>query len=139
MKKNILKYLKVLFLILLVLNVGTTAFAAENEFYENSATYANYLVKGDVASNGYIDLYPRLESYIGLNKNIIINATSESSSGGLLLYLYNPDGELKSYDWIMGVNETAQWTLFLPSSGEWRLRVYAQGTTASVRVSARWE
>lgn len=120
-------------------NVGTTGEVMVEAINDEVSTFANSPVRGVVPSNSYIDLYPQLESYIGFNKTFIVNATSDSTSGALFLYLYKPNGDLASHDWIMGVNEIAQWSLFLPSSGEWRLRVVAQGTTASVNVYARWE
>lgn len=101
--------------------------------------FDNSPVRGVVPSNGYIDLNPTLESYIGFNKNFVVNATSNSTSGALFVYLYKPNGNLQSNDWIMGVNEVVKWSVFLPSSGTWRVRFVAQGTTAPVNVYARWE
>lgn len=96
---------------------------------------------GQIAPNSYIDLNIKLDSYWGqnLNRKIIVNATSNSTSGALFLYLYKPNGELASHDWIMGVNEVTEWSLFWPTSGYWRLRVMAQGTNAPVDIWASWE
>ncbi|MCI8362024.1 MAG: hypothetical protein HFJ41_02605 [Clostridia bacterium] len=94
---------------------------------------------GIVPVRGYIDLYPELDSYIGFNKKITVNATTDSESTFIYLYLYDPNGNLKSNDWIMGSNEIAQWSLFLPSSGTWRLRVISHASTTPVRVFVQWE
>lgn len=99
----------------------------------------NSPVTGVVPSNGYIDLYPTLESYIGFNKKFVVNATSSSSTGVLFVYLYKPNGNLQSNDWVMSVNEIVKWSVFLPSSGTWRVRLVAQATTAPVNVYVRWE
>ncbi len=94
-----------------------------------------------IAPNSYIDLNIKLDSYWGqnLNRTLTVHATSNSTSGALFLYLYKPNGELASHDWIMGINEITQWSLFWPTSGYWKLRVMAQGTTAPVEVWAGWQ
>ena len=96
---------------------------------------------GEILPNSYIDLNIKLDSYWGqnLNRKIIVNATSDSTSGALFLYLYKPNGELASHDWIMGINEVVEWSLFWPTSGNWRLRVMAQGTNEPVYVWASWQ
>lgn len=158
MKQKIFKRSAILFLVVLMIFLNTSnVLAAEvkqeisskNEMEilaeyaitvgEENSTWANTPVRDSVSPNSYVDMHPYLNSYFGINKTIIVNATSDSTSGALLLYLYNPSGDLVSHDWIMGVNEIAQWNLVLPSSGEWRLRVIAQGTTSMVNVYARWE
>lgn len=95
----------------------------------------------EIAPNSYMDLSIKLDSYWGqnLNRKIIVNATSNSTSGALFLYLYKPNGELASHDWIMGVNEVTEWSLFWPTFGYWKLRVMAQGTNAPVDVWAGWQ
>lgn len=115
---------------------GEITLIAENQ---EIVPYDNSPVRGVVPSNGYIDLNPTLESYIGFTKNFVVNATSDSTSGALFVYLYKPNGNIQSNDWIMGVNEVVKWNVFLPSSGTWRVRFVAQGTTAPVNVYARWE
>ena len=160
MTTNIFKR-SISFLLVLIMAVATTstAFAKENqatgltdEDYTEVSEYIlnvsdtgeitlvaedseiipfdNSPVRGVVPSNGYI---------IGFNKNFVVNATSNSTSGALFVYLYKPNGNLQSNDWIMGVNEVVKWSVFLPSSGTWRVRFVAQGTTAPVNVYARWE
>lgn len=91
-----------------------------------------------VPSNGSIDMYPTLLSYTGFTRDFYVSTESSSTSGALLLYLYNPSGKLVSHDWLMGINDAYQWTLFLPSSGQWHLWVVAQGTTADVNIQAKW-
>lgn len=56
-----------------------------------------------------------------------------------MLYLYKPNGQLASQDWIIGINEVAQWSFFLPSAGQWRLKLVASGTNDVVEFFARWE
>lgn len=91
-----------------------------------------------VPSNGSIDMYPTLLSYTGFTRKFYVSTESESTMGALLLYLYNPNGKLVSEDWIMSVNGAYEWSLFLPSSGQWHLWVVAQGTTADVNIQAKW-
>lgn len=111
----------------------------DDVFRTNSTDFDNYPVRGIVPSNGVLELKPTLESYIGLNKSFVINATSDSNTGVLFVYLYKPNGNIQSNDWIMGVNEVVKWDVFLPSSGTWTVRFVAQGTTSPVNVYARWE
>ena len=130
------EYTEVSEYILNVSDTGEITLAAEDK---KSVPFSNSPVRGIVPSNGYIDLNPTLESYIGFNKNFVVNATSDSTSGALFVYLYKPNGNIQSKDWTMGVNEIVKWSVFLPSSGTWRVRFVAQGTTAPVNVYARWE
>jgi hypothetical protein len=126
-KKSVKRIVCLLIAVLLNFSIVGTALAA------------NSPVTGTVPTNGSINLYPWLESYIGVSKNFIVNATSNSTSGALLVYLYNPSGKLVSNSWVMGVNEIAKWSVTLPSSGQWRLYIVASGTNASVNIWAKWE
>ena len=92
-----------------------------------------------IQPNSFVILRPKLDSYIGFTKNFIVNATSESNTGLLFIYLYDPDGNIKSNDWIMGVNQLVRCNVFLPKSGTWTVHLVAQGTTAGVDVYVRWE
>lgn len=130
------EYTEVSEYILNVSDTGEITLVAEDA---EIVPFSNSPVRGIVPSNGYIDLNPTLESYIGFNKNFVVNATSDSTSGALFVYLYKPNGDIQSNDWIMGVNEVVKWSVFLPSSGTWRVRFVAQGTNAPVNVYARWE
>lgn len=100
---------------------------------------SNQKVFATVPANGTNNLYPKLESYVGLSKTFFVNATSPSSKAGLFLYLYDPDGKLVSHDWVMGTNEAARWSVFLPKSGIWRLYVVGHATEEYVDVWAGWE
>lgn len=99
----------------------------------------NNTVGGLLSASGSATLYPNLDSYIGLTKAFHATTSSDSSSGAVLLYLYNKNGKLVSSDWIIGVNDYAYWTLTLPSSGTYTLQVYVQGSTAPVYFYAWWE
>ena len=96
-------------------------------------------VYGTVPCNGAIDMYPTLSSYIGLTRKFYVSTSSQSTQGALFLYLYNSNGKLVSNDWIMSINGVYEWTLFLPSSGKYHLRVIAQGTDADVEIAAKWQ
>ncbi len=100
---------------------------------------SNKKVFATVPANGTNSLYPKLDSYVGLSKTFFVNATSPSSKAGLFLYLYDPDGKLVSHDWVMGTNEAAKWSVFLPKSGTWRLYVVGHATEEYVDVWAGWE
>ena len=89
--------------------------------------------------NGSDDLYINLDNYIGLTRRIYFNATCSSNSGAVFLYVYSPRGTLVSDDWIIGVNEAANWSVFLPSSGEWHIHAVAQGNAAEVELHAVWQ
>lgn len=100
---------------------------------------ANNIAQGVVAPGQTINLYLHLDSYIGLSKNFIVNTVSDSTTGALFLYLYDSKGKLVSDDWIMGLNHLYKWSVFLPSSGDYRLEVIAGLTNAPVQIRARWE
>lgn len=152
MKTNMMKRIGA-FLLACSMTLGTTvsAFAAEPvedvateetiiaEYTINSADYDNDPVGGTIASNGSATYYPHLSSYIGLTKQFYAGTSSSSSTGMVLVYLYNPSGKLISNDWILGVNDYASWNFTLPSSGTYRLRVAVQGTTAPVSFAASWQ
>lgn len=89
--------------------------------------------------NGSGDIYINLDSYMGLTRRIYFNATCSSNSGAVFLYVYSPRGTLVSNDWIIGVNEAANWSVFLPSSGEWHIHAVAQGNAAEVELYAVWQ
>lgn len=99
----------------------------------------NILLYREVPACGTVDCYPQLESYVGFNQNFIVNSTSDSTTGFLAIYLYNPSGKLVSDQWEMGVNETVKWSVFLPSSGQWHLRIVGYLTNAPAYVFAGWE
>lgn len=103
------------------------------------STMANEMVHDVVPANGTVNLYPKLDSYVGLNKKFFVNVTSPSNKAGVLLYLYDPNGKLVSDDWIMGLNQAATWSIFLPKSGTWRLYVVGHGTEDYVEVTAGWQ
>ena len=99
----------------------------------------NNVVGGLLSANASARMYPNLDSYIGFTKAFHATTESDSSSGAVLLYLYNKNGKLVSSDWIIGVNDYAYWTLTLPSSGTYTLEVHVQGSTAPVYFYAWWE
>ncbi len=151
MKLNMMKRIGA-FLLASSMTLGTTisAFAAEPEevateetiiaeYTINTADYDNDPVGGTIASNSSATYYPRLSSYIGFTKQFYAGTSSSSSTGMVLLYLYNPSGKLISNDWILGVNDYGSWNFTLPSSGTYTLRVSVQGTTAPVSIAASWE
>lgn len=109
------------------------------KFNNNVSVLSNDVVRGTVPVGGSITLNVHLDSYIGLKKNFYVSTVSASETGGLLLYLYNPKGKLVSNDWMMGANEMVQWSITLPSSGDWKLKAVAFAVDEPVSVAARWE
>lgn len=101
--------------------------------------YDNDPVGSTIPSNGSAIYKPSLSSYIGLSKTFYASTASDSTSGMVLLYLYNANGKLISNDWVLGVNDYGSWSFTLPSSGIYTLKVYVQGTTAPVHFGASWE
>lgn len=151
-RKSFRRTASLLLAMLMCFTVRNTAFAME-KLNETEKTWLEIMVAGEdevealanqpasgvVPSNSGANFYPTLDSYVGISKTIVVNAYSNSNSGALLLYLYNPSHKLVSKNWIMGVNEIVQWKLTLPSSGIWRLYAVAQGTTASVNLYTKWQ
>ena len=103
------------------------------------STKENQLVRGWVSPNSSIDLYPKLDNYVGLTKRFYVSTVSESTSGAIFLYLYDKNGKLISKDWIVGDNVATYFDTWLPVAGTFRLHIVAQGTNANVLVSARWQ
>ena len=107
----------------------------------NNSTENTLLLRstsGTVPSNGSRTFYINLDNYVGVNKTFLVNATSNSSTGVLFIRLISPRGTEVSQDWIMSVNEVAQWSVFLPSSGQWTVQITSNGTTSSVNVFLNW-
>ncbi len=135
------KFIKQLGSILLIsaifsTNVSTT-FAIEKT--EATETFAeSRSTTNIIPSNGKQTFYLQLNSYVGLTKTFLANATSNSVTGVLFIRLTSPRGTVVSNDWIMSVNEVAQWKVNLPSSGQWKVEVTANATTAPVNVFLDW-
>ena len=161
MKEKFLKRIGCLLVVVtMVFGTAVSAFAAEtNEVdkqNDEKTVVADYTLQADnegnvisVRSNNVVGsviqsgqsatYYPNLDSYIGINKSFVAMTSCNNNSGAVYLYLYKNDtGKLVSNDWIMGVNDQATWTVTLPSSGTYRLRVVLSGTTDWVSFSARW-
>lgn len=100
----------------------------------------NQTIGGSIPSNQSRTWNTNLDSYVGLNKNFCAVSSSSSTTGALYVYLYK-DGQLKSKDWVMGVNEnrTVTWSMFLPASGTWQVKVVASGTNAPVTFYGWWQ
>lgn len=96
------------------------------------------LVTAVVYACEYADVYPTLGNYVGLYKTFVANAISECTQGTILVELYNPDGKLVSYDWLVGYNEAYSWNVFLPKAGTWRCRLIGAGTDATTIVTVGW-
>ncbi len=145
MKRELFRRIVSLVLAITVMISSTNTVLAVDKVSEyeyksvNQKSEANPMVRNWVSPNTSIDLYPTLESYVGLSQKFYVTTRSDSTSGALFLYLYSPSGKLVSKDWIIGDNESTYWTVTLPSSGTWKLHVVAQGTNADVLVGARWQ
>lgn len=105
---------------------------------EISMTRSNNTVGSVIASNSEQSYNPHLDSYIGINKTFVASTSSNGSSGAVFLYLKNQNGKQVSNDWIMGINDNASWTVTLPSSGTYTLRVVLSGTNDWVSFAAKW-
>lgn len=154
--KSIFKKLSVLALATFMM--GTTvipAFAAETTPTDEGVTVAEYTLTADdsgnisartnnivgsvIGSGQTVYYYPNLDSYIGFSKTFVAATSSAgSTTGAVFLYLYNSNGKLVSNDWIMGINDNASWSVTLPSSGTYTLKVVLSGTNGAVSFSAKW-
>lgn len=103
----------------------------------NFSVRTNNMVGSVINSNGSATYYPNLDSYIGINKTFVASTSSSSTSGAVFLTL-SRNGKTVSNDWIMGVNDSASWSVTLPSSGTYTLRVVLNGTNNSVSFAGKW-
>lgn len=146
--KNVFLRIGIAFLFALTCfaNVNT-AFATESvptsvnndTVVSEGTTRATNAISGVVPSNSTATFTVHLDSYIGFSKEFVVNATSNSTTGGVLfIHLISPRGNEVSQDWIMSVNEIASWKVTLPSSGDWTVRISSNGTNAPVNVFMNW-
>lgn len=154
MKEKVFKRI-VTFLLVSTMIFSTTvsAFAAETNVPKDKVVVAEYTLIADdsgnfsarqnnmvgsvINSNGTATYYPNLDSYIGVSKTFVASTSSSSTSGAVFLTL-SRNGKTVSNDWIMGVNDSASWSVTLPSSGTYTLRVVLSGTNNSVSFAGRW-
>lgn len=148
MKKRIIRFILTTIMVLTLTgsvyaNDNSLEFAsnASNETIDNSLEiYRMEGVRGFIEPPyGSATLEVPLSPYIGLTKKIFINAVSETTQGILFVYLYKPNGEIASHDWVMDPNEIRTWSLTLPSSGTWKLHIVAGNTNEPVEIFAKWE
>lgn len=135
MQKKVLKRLAT-FLLAAMMIFGTSTYAMAAETASMQAQSNSTYVE---AFNGSGECTLYLGHYIGLYKNVLIVTKSDSNQGILIAQLFGPNGNLVSDDWYLDPNGTHTFSMFLPSDGEYTLRVYAQGTAAPVVVQAYWE
>lgn len=133
------RILSLLFIVVFTFSSTSVAFATnKNEKVSSTESKTETVYnQGECPSNGAITIKFNLYD-TGLFKKLTVNARSESPTGMLILLLYDPNGKLRSNDWLMGVNEVATWDFFWPPEGEWKLEVAAQGTYDKVTVTASW-
>lgn len=105
----------------------------------SSKASVGQVVSGTVGINSVINLYPYLEQGNIFGRTLCIRTSSSSTSGAVFLYLYSPNGDLVSDDWIMGVSDESNEYMFLPSYGRYTLKVIAQGNNQPVNVDAWWQ
>lgn len=97
---------------------------------------------GTVPAGGTAEFRLYLPSYVGFTKQFHASTTClGESSGAIMIQLYNESGKLVSDDWIMGTNEPngVYWTLFLPSSGTYTIKVIGHATDKNVSFGAWWQ
>lgn len=49
-----------------------------------------------------------------------------TNSGVVFVYLYNPNGKLISNDWMMGINDSASWTVWNVGAGQYTCKLVMQ-------------
>ena len=132
---------------IMTLCVSTTAFAADQAKQdvadnvsvsdEGIMPMADTAVTGSVSAWSSTTLRPHLSSYIGFSKTIRVTTQSSGNNGGVDIELFK-NGSLKSDgNWWMGTNDVGDWTLTLPSSGDYELIVH-NNSDATVYVTAQW-
>lgn len=153
-----MKLKKTIFSLLVVtifaLGFSVSAFASDTENSEivaksTTATIQNVeekeivtraVVDGTVPSNGTMNLYPVLNSYVGFTKQISILTTpmsTRSPSGYLKISMYKPNGSLlKVWKTVLPEDQILE-TFTLPSSGTYTLKIESKANVP-VFVSATW-
>lgn len=129
--------------------LSATAFAAEPDEQSTSdeviavaagedgiSVLADQAVTGSAPAWGTATLWPHLSSYLGVTKKIRI--TTQSSGGGAVdIELFKGNTLKSDGNWIMGTNDTGEWTLTLPSSGDYKLLVHNK-SGSTVYITAQW-
>ncbi len=139
--------------IFMVSMISTSAYAAgadnissdynineDNLNDETPSTYKDYTaVSGVIYNNnlsGSLKLYPSCNQG-GLFVKLHLSTYSASTSGILLIKMYDKNGKVVSDDWMMGVNDEATFKLPLFSPyGTYTVEIHAQGITSNVNVRA---
>lgn len=110
------------------------AVVAENDEISVAADVA---VSGMVSAWSSKTFWPHLSNYIGFSKTIRISTSSSGNSGGIEIEL-KKSGNLKSDgNWLMGINDTGEWTLTLPASGDYELIIHNK-SGSTVYIAAQW-
>lgn len=95
-------------------------------------------VTGTIINNGSEICHPYLNDSVDVKKTFSVKTSSSMPSGAVFIYLYR-NGNEYSDSWIMGVNDSASWTVSNPPAGEYTLKVEVQGSIAPVTFTAYWE
>lgn len=132
--------------IIMTLSMSTSAFAAELAIEHQTAQEetvvpcADYpAVTGTIVPDsdnyGTIKLYPTCTQ--GMILKLHVSTSSSSTSGAILLSMYDKNGDLVSSDWVMGTNDEAVFDLpWFSPYGTYSLTVYGHGIKSNVRVYA---
>lgn len=148
MKHKLHKIITCLVLTMLVcLTCVSTAFAEENvaEFEVNTVSSTRASSGDDdlqtLPAKGTVNLYPTLNSYIGLYKTFYFCAYNTyydtKPTGTVRVYVYKPNGNLLRY-FEVGVDEAYRETFFLPPSGKYTVQVYSE-VGKKLLAGALWE
>lgn len=146
--KKVKRILIVLLVVTMMISSSTVAFAAEEnpkrEGFETTMINEDVLkaqyptVSGTIRPEnnfGTLKLYPHADQ--GGSLKLRISTSCASSSGAIIITLYNPNANIVSHDWIMGPNDEALFELpMFAEFGTYTLELNAQGITQSVSVSA---
>ena len=127
---------------MIVCGMPTTAFAAESMDQQSVSEVvpcANEVVTGSIPAWASRTYTVHLNSYIGISKTFRVTAQSPSvGQGGMLDIIVKKDDKyISDGNWWIGVNETGDWKVTLPSSGDYSVEVVNESADV-VYVTLQW-
>ena len=98
---------------------------------------ANSVVTGSVSALSNKTFTVHLNSYVGFSKTFRVTSQSPSSGGGIDVVVYKGSKLVSDGNWWMGVNDTGDWKLTLPSSGDYTVKII-NNSSDTVYVTMQW-
>lgn len=98
---------------------------------------ANSVVTGSVSALSNKTFTVHLNSYVGFFKTFRVTSQSPSSGGGIDVVVYKGSKLVSDGNWWMGVNDTGDWKLTLPSSGDYTVKII-NNSSDTVYVTMQW-